>query len=94
MPEQVFFESVFRLARQVKGTALTGYEKQEIIHGFHKTSGPAFDRVFRAIADTLNTTPGGILKLGEAIDDIRALTEETRLKAKEWEANVTAHLQE
>lgn len=94
MPEQVFFESAFRLAKQVKGAALTGHEKQAIIHGFHKTSGSAFDRVLSAIADVLHTTPGGILKKGEAIDDILILTEETRLQAKEWEANVLAHLQQ
>lgn len=94
MPEEVFFESAFRLANQVKGAALTSHEKQAIIGGFHKVSGPAFDRVLSAIANVLHTTPGSIFKKGQAIDDIRILTEETRLKAKEWEANLLAHLQQ
>jgi hypothetical protein len=93
MPDEVLFESAFHLAEQIKGAALTRYEKQDIIDGFHKASGSAFDRLIAAIAHVLHTTPGAIFKKGEALDDVRRLTTETRVEAQEWEADVSASLQ-
>jgi hypothetical protein len=88
MPEKVFFEAAFHLAREVKGGELTVSEKQDIIDGFYKESGPAFDRILAATARVLHATPALIREKGEAIAEIGTLIEETERKAREWENNV------
>jgi hypothetical protein len=88
MSDEVFFESAFHLAGEVKGGELTVSEKQAIIDDFHKEPGPAFDRALAAIARVLHATPALIREKGEAIDEIGGLIEETKKKAKEWEAHV------
>lgn len=92
MPEKVFFEAAFHLAREVKGGELTVSEKRSIIDDFYKESGPAFDCILAAIARVLHATPALIREKGEAIDEIGALVEETKHKARLWEAHVSKHL--
>lgn len=89
--EKEFVESIYRVAKRVKGVYLTEEEKSKIIKEFNSLQGDDYDRAIKAIERVIGEIKEPqkrlLEKSAEASANLNRLLSDLERKAKEWGQN-------